>query len=696
MFTSNTAAAAAHMSGQRQHRPVVNGNHLTPTTSGHRPTTTHTTRQSIIGDIYRQSRHNSLMKYESISRKNRQQLENREAFNQWSKILDFLRRDRSKFVDDSFPPLQRSLYYRNSRNECRNSVSQWLRPEQVVTRDRMGSYQMIPWTVFRTPQPSDISQGILGNCWLLSALAVLAERPELVRKVMVTSDVCPEGAYQVRLCRDGKWTTVLIDDLLPCDSSGSLVYSKAKRGQLWVPFIEKAVAKLFGCYEALVSGRTLEGMSILTGSPCDTYFLQPREVDHCEDLDPDILWAKILSSRMAGFLMGASCGSGPFNSTPDSIFYAKGLKPRHAYSVLDVQCAGGNRLIRLRNPWGCHSWNGDWSDLSPLWTPSLRRRLQPNDDTNTETVADNSDGCFWMSYRDFLQYFNAVDVCKVRPKWHECRIDGHFPSRADDLNHTTMVMVIVTEPTELELCVYQSSDRRSEDNKHRSRLDLAVAVYPYNGMLGPLTMASNRQVQSFVSCHQILEPGVYAIVTMAFNHWHTFEHQFPANYPNYLLAIHSAQSLLIERIKPPKYMLADALISIAMARGQRHEIAVGVTSYCLTQHWSGMVAVVENRRPDDWAQIVCNCSQSINLVSTRGTMTTIDSVPPLHRQVLTVLSQLEGSEGLVIHYKLTPRLTSESALGDWAYGYGGASGGHSQHIPDIDSTVHELHSPRPL
>ena len=510
------------------------------------------------------------------------EVEESNARDLWKNIVQFCKNTSlSSFVDDEFPPANKSLFYNaqhkttEDSEDCGNvHVTQWLRPNQISASDSQND--AIPWTVFRTPLPSDISQGILGNCWLLSALAVLAEREDLVKRIMVTREYCDQGAYQVRLCKDGKWTTVLVDDLLPCDKRRHLVYSQAKRKQLWVPLIEKAVAKLHGCYEALVSGRAIEGLATLTGAPCESIPLQVSSLQSPEDeLDTDLIWAQLLSSRNAGFLMGASCGGGNMQIEEEE-YKTVGLRPRHAYSVLDVKDLSGIKLVRLRNPWGHFSWKGSWSDKSDIWTPELREALLPHGD---------DDGVFWIAFEDMLKYFDCIDICKVRRGWNEVRVAGVLPPLSSK-KHLGCTLITVFEPTEVEFSLFQEGQRNSEKHQ-RSQLDLCVVVFRTSNesapQLGRVVEHSKRQVRGFVGCHAMLEPGCYLLVCLAFNHWHTGVDLISSHYPEYVLALHSSKRFLLEQLNSSYHLLADAIINLTLAKGQRHEGREGMTAYYLTK-----------------------------------------------------------------------------------------------------------------
>lgn len=117
---------------------------------------------------------------------------------------------------------------------------------------------------------------------MMSALAVVAERHDLIAKLFVETARQPCGAYALRLFLDGAWRVVLVDDRLPVvPQSGALRRPELALGrlafcrtsshlgtqQLWASLLEKAYAKAHGSYSAISGGEIAEALLDLTGCP---------------------------------------------------------------------------------------------------------------------------------------------------------------------------------------------------------------------------------------------------------------------------------------------------------------------------------------------------------------------------------------------------------------------------------------------
>ena len=55
-------------------------------------------------------------------------------------------------------------------------------------------------------EPNDIKQGSLGDCYFLSSLSVISERPNRISNLFVTKEVNNEGIYAINITKNGEPT----------------------------------------------------------------------------------------------------------------------------------------------------------------------------------------------------------------------------------------------------------------------------------------------------------------------------------------------------------------------------------------------------------------------------------------------------------------------------------------------------------
>ncbi|KAL8952671.1 MAG: hypothetical protein Q9222_001439 [Ikaeria aurantiellina] len=371
---------------------------------------------------------------------------------------------------------------------------------------------------------NDVRQGFNGDCWFLSALCAISNKKNLVDRVCVHRDE-KVGVYGFVFHRDGEWIQTIIDDklyLIAADwyestddkrtwedvrrsdpeeeyrkanqtGSRSLCFAQCSdQNETWLPLLEKAFAKAHGDYSSIDGGFTGEAIEDLTGGVT-------TELLTTDILDTDQFWSEQLLKVNDEFLFG--CATGRFDKWQGSM---DGDATVHAYSVQQAVEMKGERLLRIRNPWGDTEWQGPWSDGSEQWTPEWMDLLGHR---------FGDDGMFWISYKDFLRKYQSLDRTRLfGPEWQVTQqwTTLNVPWSAD--YNDTKFSLTVSQPGPVVLVLSQLDSRYFRGLEGQYTFQLHFRLEKEGDEEFMVRSHSNYSMSRSVSTDVELEPGTYSVL----------------------------------------------------------------------------------------------------------------------------------------------------------------------------------------
>ena len=320
------------------------------------------------------------------------------------------------WTDPLFPPEKKSLCPFNSKG--------WVLPEDVWESDVDG-WDKIKWcraseifdsenfNVFEEGggkekiSTSDIQQGQIGDCYFLSAVGALCniytkKGEKLIEDLFLHTTKTKEHVYGVYIFINGVWELVLVDDYFPYigENFKQFSFASSQGNELWISLMEKAWAKVNGCYAKIgCGGAPNEVFDVLTEAYSEQIAISESKATE--------IWNKMVISQQKGYVMTAGTSGDVSNLDIEEV----GLSPGHAYTVLSVHemdgPSGKEKVVRLRNPWGNGEWNGDWSDSSSKW----------NYVKGASSLDKKDDGVFFMGFKDFIKYYVTMGIAKIHPDY---------------------------------------------------------------------------------------------------------------------------------------------------------------------------------------------------------------------------------------------------------------------------------------
>jgi hypothetical protein len=428
-------------------------------------------------------------------------------------IEKILEQKSMKYMDLEYLPNDEAMVnarYGETMKDIFDYVVHWRRPEDFCTGENVNESELKEIKIFNynEPEPNDIQQGILPDNHLASALSALAEKYNLIKRIFKSDVYSKGGIYGVKLCINGEWVNIMVDDLFPCIPLSNPLVSRSPGNELWVLILEKALAKVLECYYALINVNISDFFLMLTG--CPTLYVNLEEMIKTEGVEACLKKIKqfVVDKKYLTVAVSRTVDLDPTNENMSEMEDDMLTIPNFGYTILDVKSKLKDNLIVLRKVW----YDGKKEEKVKKYEEAFLK-------ANPLLDKEINEGTLILSFEDFVREFSYLSVCYTK-NWDEIRIRGKFVLLKEQETNMESVLskwyysVQLDRPTNLIISLHQDEDRMKENDSRKQMMDISLTILKQDNNANEITHIESLDftIAPNIQIELSLPPGNYIIL----------------------------------------------------------------------------------------------------------------------------------------------------------------------------------------
>ena len=339
--------------------------------------------------------------------------------------------ENNKYKDPDFSDVKNFYGLEDAEDDERNLSD--IMSEHIIYDDNKVNFFVYENSSNNLDYEFKIKRGKVRDRFFISAFIMLfRRREEFFTDLILDPEHLEEninaGFIGFTFFINGEWKNVTIDTTLPKQGEDDSFLSTTETDKAyWMSLFEKAYAKVFKTYSVLEMKGIGDFLVDFTGG-----WSKMTEFSNNKDMGFDENKKKSLFEEIQRALeIKSLVGCMKYDKTKEKEDLEneeneegvedEAIAPNYMYNILDAREDNGIKLIYLVNYWPRGKWTSSYSVEDETWeaNKALAERLNYQ--------VSQSDGTFWMSFDDWLTYFNRIYYCRIFPEnWSQMVIPGKW------------------------------------------------------------------------------------------------------------------------------------------------------------------------------------------------------------------------------------------------------------------------------